>query len=63
MSHVMLSCCLAIAGEAALEGKWLPAARVPTLESPEELESKTWKELSKGIKAGLVGPGVFLGFS
>lgn len=38
-------------GEAALEGRWLTAARAEAAETPEELETRTWLELVNGMKS------------
>ena len=36
---------------AALEGQWLGATKAQVIDPPEELESRTWCELVKGIKS------------
>ena len=36
---------------AALEGKWLGAAKAQVLDAPDEFESRTWFELVKAIKS------------
>ena len=44
----------AASASAALEGKWLGAARAQVIDTPDELDSRTWSELVKGIKSAAV---------